>query len=135
MNTLEIDKVMEALKPDGIGCNRLATELHKLANSLQEQTDRAHAVLAAVRSPEFKGDVLGELALWPGHFPLELDHTEGCLNDIFVRGVSVVEFLAAGLWEEAAEYAHERYGAEPSPGTRKRVARMDAADRRAELAA
>lgn len=135
MKTTEIERLLHALKPDGHHCNPLVTELHKLANALQVQADQAHAALQTVLSPAFKGDVAGELAEWPGHHPLELDHTEGALNDILVRGVSVSEHLAAGLWEEAEAYAEQRYAPELPAGVRRAVARMDAADLRAARAA
>jgi hypothetical protein len=135
MKTTDLDKLLHALKPDGHHCSPLATELHKLANALQVQADQAHAALHAVLSPTFKGEVTGVLAEWPGHFPLELDHSEGSLNDILVRGTSVSEHLAPGLWEEAEAYAAQRYAPEPGPALRRTVARMDAADLRAAQAA
>lgn len=135
MKTYDIDTLLHVIKPDGHGGNPLATELHRLACALQEQTDKVHAALDAVRNPQFKGDVVGELAPWPGHFPLELDHSEGYLNDIFVRGTSVSEHLAAGLWEEAEAYVQERFEPELSAGTRRTIARMDAADLRSARAA
>ncbi len=135
MKTYDIDVLLHVIKPDGHGSNPLATELHKLACALQEQTDKVHAALDAVRNPLFKGDVAGELAPWPGHFPLELDHSGDFLNDIFVRGTSVSEHLAAGLWEEAEGYVKERFEPELSAGTRRAIARMDAADLRSARAA
>lgn len=135
MKTYDIDKLMHALKPDGHGHHPLATELHRLACALQEQTDKVHAALETVRNPQFKGDVTGDLAPWPDHFPLELDHTEDSLNDIFVRGQSVSEHLAAGLWEEAEAYVRERFGPDMPESRRRVVARMDAADLRTARAA
>lgn len=135
MKTNDIDALLHVIKPDGHGANPLATELHRLACALQEQTDKVHAALDTVRNPEFKGDVTGELHPWAGHFPLELDHSDEHLNDILVRGQSVSEHLAAGLWEEAEAYVQERFGPEMLPGARKIVARMDAADLRSERAA
>ncbi len=135
MKTYDIDVLLHVIKPDGHGSNPLATELHRLACALQEQTDKVHAALDTVRHPQFKGDVVGELSPWPGHFPLELDHSEDSLNDILVRGQSVSEHLAAGLWEEAEAYVQERFSAEVPESTRRIVARMDAADLRAARAA
>ena len=135
MKTYDIDVLLHVIKPDGHGSNPLATQLHQLACALQEQTDKVHAALDTVRNPQFKGDVAGELAPWPGHFPLELDHTEDGLNDILVRGQSVSEHLAAGLWEEAESYVQQRFGAELSESTRRVIARMDAADLRSARAA
>lgn len=135
MKTYDIDVLLHVIKPDGHGSNPLATELHKLACALQEQTDKVHAALDTVRNPQFKGDVLGELMPWPGRFPLELDHSGDFLNDIFVRGQSVSEHLASGLWEEAEAYVKERCEPELSAGTRRTIARMDAADLRSARAA
>lgn len=135
MNTHAIDTLLHAIKPDGHGANPLATQLHKLACALQEQSDKAHAALDTVRNPKFKGDVTGELCPWPEHYPLELDHTGDRLNDIFVRGVSVSEHLAAGLWEEAEAYVQERFGPELSESQTRVIARMDAADLRGARAA
>lgn len=135
MKTHDIDVLLHVIKPDGHGANPLATELHRLACALQEQTDKVHAALDTVRNPKFKGDVIGDLAPWPGHFPLELDHSDDHLNDILVRGQSVSEYLAAGLWEEAEAYVQERFGAELSESTLRVIARMDAADLRNERAA
>jgi hypothetical protein len=135
MKTYDIDQLLHAIKPDGHGANPLATELHRLACALQEQTDKVHAALDTVRNPEFKGDVVGELHPWRGHFPLELDHSDDNLNDIMVRGQSVSEHLAAGLWEEAEAYLQEHFGAELSESARRVIARMDAADLRSEQSA
>jgi hypothetical protein len=135
MKTYDIDVLLHVIKPDGHGSNPLATELHKLACALQEQSDKVHAALDTVRNPQFKGDVMGELAPWAGHFPLELDHTDDYLNDIFVRGHSVSEHLAAGLWEQAEEYVKGRFEPEMPVGTRRMIARMDAADLRSAQAA
>jgi len=135
MKTHDIDQLLHVIKPDGHGSNPLATELHRLACALQEQTDKVHAALDTVRNPEFKGDVIGELRPWPGHFPLELDHTDTFLHDILVRGQSVSEHLAAGLWEEAEAYALYRFAPELSESTKRVIARMDAADLQAERAA
>lgn len=123
MKTHDIDQLLHVIKPDGHGANPLATELHRLACALQEQTDKVHAAL------------VGKFHPWQGHFPLQLDHEEGRLIDIMVSGLSVSEHLAAGLWEEAEAYVQERFGPEMLPGARKIVARMDAADLRSERAA
>ena len=125
---------MSLLKPEGHRNNPLADAIHRLANELQLQTDASHAALDAVRNPKFKGNVVGELRPWPGHFPLELDHSEDCLNDILVRGQSVSEHLAADLWEEAEAYVKERFGAEIDESTKRVIAHMDAADLRSERA-
>lgn len=135
MKTHDIDKLLHALKPDGHGSNPLAIELHRLANQLQEQTDKAHAALDAVRNPKFKGDVVGELIPWTDHYPLELDQTEGCLHDILVRGASVSGWLAPGLWDEAENYTMNRFTPELSESQSRVIARMDAADLRNERAA
>lgn len=132
MKTHEIDALLHEIKPDGHKASPLATEAHRLASALQEQTDKMHAALDAMRNPKFKGDVIGELHAWPGHFPLELDRSEDHLNDIMVRGVSVSEHLAAGLWEEAEAYLRERFSPEITDSVRKVVERMDAADLKAE---
>ena len=79
-------------------------------------------------------DVAGELAPWPGHFPLELDHSGDSLNDILVRGQSVSEHLAAGLWDEAEAYVLERFGAELSESTRRVIARSSAASSASDAA-
>ncbi len=136
MKTQDIDTLLHAIKPDGHGANPLATELHRLACALQEQTDKVHAALDAVRNPQFKGDVVGELVSWPGRFPLELDHSDGTLHDILVRGASVSDHLASGLWAqaEAEVMAMFCYG-EQSESQKAKVARMDAADLRSERAA
>ena len=136
MKTHDIDTLLHVIKPDGHGSNPLATELHRLACTLQEQTDKVHAALDTVRNPKFKGDVAGELVPWPEHSPLELDHTDGRLNDIMVRGASVSDHLAPGLWAQAEAEVMARfcYG-EQSESQKAKVARMDAADLRAERAA
>lgn len=135
MKPHEIDQLLHVIKPDGHGANPLATELHRLACALQEQTDKTHAALDTVRNSKFKGDVVGELHPWAGHFPLELDHTDGHLNDIMVRGQSVSEHLAAGLWEDAEAYVQERFTPDMSESTRRVIERMDAADLRSARAA
>ena len=76
---------------------------HKIA------LNKAHTAITTVTDPKFKGEVIGTLIPWPGHFPLELDHTDTTLNDILVRGTSISEYLAAGLWEEAEAYIKERF--------------------------
>jgi hypothetical protein len=130
MKTEQVTAHLSRLKPDGHQNNPIADALHRMANEVQLMADASHAAITAVTSPTFKGDVIGELAQWPGHFPLELDHTEDGLNDIMVRGVSVSEHLAAGLWDEAESYIKERFGAEMFESTRRVIARMDAADLR-----
>ena len=128
MKTHELVNLLHALKPDGHGANPLATELHKLANAVQAQADKAYEALNTVLNPTFKGDVVGELVDWPGHFPLELDHSEGNLNDIFVRGLSVAEHLTEKVWDEAAAYVEERFGPESSEALSRKIDRMDAND-------
>ena len=135
MTSNDIDALLRVIKPEGHGANPLATELHKLACALQEQTDKVHAAITTVTSPEYKGDVVGELVPWPGHYPLDLDHSGDFLNDILVRGVSVSEHLAAGLWEEAEAYTQERYGEPASDSETRTIKRMDKNDLRAEHAA
>ena len=135
MKTHDIDTLLHVIKPDGHGANPLATELHRLACALQEQTDKVHAALDTVRNPKFKCDVVGELHPWAGHFPLELDQSNGCLYDIMVRGASVSGFLAPGLWDEAESYVQERFTPELSESTKRVIARMDAADLRSTRAA
>jgi hypothetical protein len=134
MNT-NLEKLLHTLKPDGHHCNSLAVELHRLANAMQEQADESYAALQTVLSPTFKGDVKGELASWPGMHPLELDHTNGKLSDIMVRGVSVSEHLAPNIWNAAEAYVSERYGPETTPRETRLIQRMDANDRAAEQAA
>ena len=135
MKTHDIDVLLHVIKPDGHGSNPLATELHRLACALQEQTDKVHAALDTVRNPKFKGDVVGELHPWAGHFPLELDHSEGCLHDILVRGASVSTWLSSELWDEAEAYTLDRFTTELSESTKRVIARMDAADLRSARAA
>lgn len=130
MKTSDIETFLHSIKPDGHGNFSLANALHRMANEVQLMADKTHAVITTVTSPQFKGDVTGELAPWPGYFPLELDRSGQFLNDIMVRGQSVSEHLAAGLWEEAEAYVHERFSAEVPESTRRIVARMDAADLR-----
>lgn len=123
MQPPDINKLLHDLKPDGHGSNPLAIELHRLANTLQEQTDKVCVALT------------GKFHAWPEHFPLELDHSDDSLNDIMVRGVSISEHLAAGLWEEAEAYCQARFSTELSESTRRVIARMDAADLRSAHAA
>lgn len=123
MKAQDINKILHDLKPDGHGSNPLAIELHRLANTLQEQTDKVCVALT------------GKFHPWPGHSPLELDHSEHVLNDIIVRGLSISEHLAAGLWEEAEAYCQARFSTELSESTRRVIARMDASDLRSAHAA
>jgi hypothetical protein len=135
MKTHDIDLLLHAIKPHGYQDSPLVRQLLQLAHELRERDNKTHAAITAVTDPKFKGDVVGELHPWRGHFPLELDHSDDHLNDILVRGQSVSEHLAAGLWEEAEAYCQERFGAEMSEITRRVIARMDAADLRAERGA
>lgn len=112
MTTIEIDKILHALKPDGHKANPLATELHRIANSVQELSDKAHAAITFATRPNFKGDVVGELHPWPDHYPLELDHSGSYLHDIMVRGESVSEHLASGMWGMAESYVKGRFSAD-----------------------
>ena len=135
MKTSDIDSLLHSLKPDGHRDNPLVQQLRELANALQEQSDKAHALILRANSPQIRGEVVGELILWPDHSPLELDHSGQFLNDIRVRGVSVSEHLAAGLWEEADAYLRERFSPEITESTRRVIARMDKADLAAERSA
>ena len=136
MKTQDIDTLIRSIKLDGHGANPLATELHRLACELQGQTDKVHAALDTVRNPKFKGDVVGELRPWTGHFPLELDHSDGTLHDILVCGASVSDHLAPGLWAQAEAEVMARFCyCEQSESQKAKVARMDAADMRSAHAA
>lgn len=130
MKTSDIETFLHSIKPDGHGNFSLANALHRMANEVQLMADKTHAVITTVTSPQFKGDVTGELAPWPGHFPLELDHSGQFLNDITVRGASVSEHLDGALWNQAEEYLKERFSPEITESTRKIVERMDKADLR-----
>lgn len=131
----DLPTLLHDLKPDGHANCQLSTKLHRLAIEVQEMADNSYAAIIEVTAPEYKGDVVGELIPWPGHFPLELDHSSDYLNDICVRGASVSEHLAPELWERAEAYLQEHYGPEEYEVTKKQVQRMDAADLRAERAA
>ena len=135
MKTHDIDQLLHVIKPDGHGANPLATELHRLACALQEQTDKVHAAITTVTSPKYKGEVTGELIPWPDHYPLELDHTDERLDDIMVRGASVSGWLDEQWWEKAEEYIHDRFDPEISEATRRKIARMDESELYAERAA
>lgn len=130
--------VMHRMKPDGYGENPLVDQLRKLACEIQEQTDKAHALIAEVHQPAdlAKGAFI---VYWDGHAPLQLEVTEDSrgkfhLEDIRVRGVSVSEWLQSDLWEQAEQWMHEMFDREPTEGEKRRVRRMDEADRLAELA-
>ena len=109
MTNNDIQKLLHILKPDGYRTSDPVLELHKLTTSIQDLFSKAHTAITIVTDPKFKGEVIGTLIPWPGHFPLELDHTDTTLNDILVRGTSISEYLAAGLWEEAEAYIKERF--------------------------
>jgi hypothetical protein len=135
MTTPDIDVLLHAIKPDGHGSNPLAVELHRLANALQEQTDKMYAVADAVRNPQFKGDVVGELAEWDKHFPMKLDHTGNVLNGIFIGDHECSEWLAGHLWDEANTYIEDRFSSDQSPQVTRTIARMDKRDLHEERAA
>ena len=109
MTNNDIQKLLHVLKPDNFRTSDPILELYKLANSIQDLFSKAHTAITTVTDPKFKGEVIGTLIPWPGHYPLELDHTDNSLNDILVRGTSISEHLAAGLWEEAEAYIKERF--------------------------
>ena len=134
MKTPDIPSLLHALKPDGHGNFSFATRLHEEANALQELADKLHAALKFTSSPEFKGEFLGEKHQWPKYPHLDLDHTGTTLHEIFVRDVPMWEFLSPEIQEEARLYVEERFR-EQSPATARTIARMDAADLRAEWAA
>ena len=89
MTNNDIQKLLHVLKPDNFRTSDPILELYKLANSIQDLFSKAHTAITTVTDPKFKGEVIGTLIPWPGHFPLELDYTDTSLNDILVRGTSI----------------------------------------------
>lgn len=99
--------VMHRMKPDGYGNNPLVEQLRTLANEIQEQTDKAHALLAVIYQPDTgKNDLVD----WAGHSPLQLEYFEGKRGDcelvnLRVRGAIVPsDYLSDALWQEASEF-------------------------------
>ncbi len=128
MTSDDIQKLLHILKPQGHGNSQFSTDLHAMANQIQRVFDLCFTTLTEVTAPTYKGDVVGELIPWPGHYPLELDHSGEFLNDILVRGVSVSEHLMGSLWDEALDYLEDCYAEPASDSETRTIKRMDAAD-------
>lgn len=121
--------VLHRMKPDGYRDNPLVEKLRQLANELQEQTDTAHALLAAIYQPDTgKNDLVD----WAEHSPLQLEYFEGKRGDcklvnIRVRGAIVPsDYLSDALWQEASEFVSSWQEAQ------KEAAQDDAMQRRGE---
>ncbi len=97
----------------------------------------AHAEVAACHQP---ADAEGALYAWEGREPLQLEGSADSrgkmhLVDIRVRGASVSEHLARGLWAEAEEYLQTRHPRDEPAALSRRAAVMDRADEREARAA
>lgn len=121
--------VMHRMKPDGYRDNPLVEKLRILAGEIQEQTDKAHALLAPIYLPDTgKNDLVD----WAGHSPLQLEYFEGKRGDcklvnIRVRGAIVPsDYLSDALWQEASEFVSSWQEAQ------KEAAQDDAMQRRGE---
>lgn len=141
MKTPSIDTFLHLTRPQNPAISNIP---HGVAQILERACGEVYALLAVahveVAACHRPADAQGELYDWHGREPLQLEGSEDSrgkmhLLDIRVRGASVCEHLARGLWEEAEDYLQNHHAREDSPALVRRASALDRGDERCERAA